>query len=134
RHTPRRPRFTSSEPLRGQPVRNPAAPRVDLYRAREPHHLAGLAPTGLRPELVPGVEVVKVLPTVSYPAVLELEDNAVANIQALAVSLRGAPLDADHAVIIICKQVVQLGLEGPSRFLPNPAEVGQGRVAALVVV
>src|SRR5207244_1979860 len=95
---------------------------------------AGLAPTGLRPELVPSVEVVKVLPTVSNPAVLELEDNAVANIQVLAVSLRGAALDADHAVVIIRKQVLQLGLEGPSRLLPQPSEVGKGRLAALVVV
>ena len=42
---------------------------------------------GLRPELVPGVEVVKVLPTVGNPAVFRLEDDAVANIQVLAVSV-----------------------------------------------
>src|SRR5204862_4485496 len=53
-----------------------------LLRVDEP---AGPAPAGLRPELVPSVEIVKVLPTVSNPAVLELEDDAVANIQVLAV-------------------------------------------------
>ena len=59
----------------------------------------------------------KVLPPVSDPAVLELEDDAVANLQALAVSLRGAAVDADHAAVIICKQLLQLGLESPSRLL-----------------
>src|SRR3989441_9776141 len=86
----------------------------------------------LRPELVPSVEVVKVLPTVRNPAVLELEDNTVANIQVLAASLRGAALDADHAVVIIRKQVLQLGSECAPRLLPQPAEVGEDRVAALV--
>jgi hypothetical protein len=35
--------FTSSEPLLGQPAFGPdsTAPQVDLYRAREPHHLPG---------------------------------------------------------------------------------------------
>src|SRR5207237_1332648 len=37
------------------------------------------APAGLGPELVPGVEVLEVLPTVSHLAVLELEDDAVGN-------------------------------------------------------
>jgi hypothetical protein len=80
---------------------------------------AGLASAGLGPELVPSVEVVKVLPTVSNPAVLELEDDAVANIQMLAVSLRAAALDADHAVLVICKHVLQFGLEGAPRLLPS---------------
>src|SRR5207248_5378600 len=118
---------------RGRPLREK---RVHLGRSIEAANracAAGLAPAGLRPELVPSVEVVKVLPTVSNPAVLELEDNAVANIQVLAVSLCGAALDADHAVVIICKQLLQLGLEGPSRLLPQQGEVGKGRLAALVV-
>src|SRR5436190_8515700 len=89
---------------------------------------------GLRPELVPSVEVVKVLPAVSNPAVLELEDNAVTNIQVLAVSLRGAALDGDHAVVVICKQVLQLGPEGAPCLLPQLAEIGKGRLASLVVV
>jgi len=73
----------------------------------------------LRPELVPGVKVVKVLSTVSNPAVLELEDDAVASVQVLAVSLRAAALDADHAVLVICKHVLQFGLEGTPRLLPH---------------
>src|SRR5437899_722573 len=95
---------------------------------------AGLAPAGLGPELVPSVEVVKVLPTVNNPAVLELEDNAVAHIQVLAVSLGGAALHADHSVLIICKHVLQVGPEGATCLLPQLAEVGKGRVAAVVVV
>ena len=52
----------------------------------------------------------------------------------LTVSLRAAALDAYHAVVIICKQALQLGPEGASCLLPQPAEVGKGRIAALVVV
>ena len=58
------------------------------------------APAGLRPELVPSVEVEKVLPTVNNPAVLELEDDAAANIQVLAVPLRAVVMNADHAAVI----------------------------------
>src|SRR5438105_13894939 len=91
------------------------------------------APAGLGPELVPGVEVLEVLPTVSHLAVLELEDDAVGDIEMLAVPVRGAALDADHAVITICSHVLQLGPEGPSSLLRQLAEVRQGRAAALVV-
>src|SRR3990172_6896288 len=91
------------------------------------------SPAGLRPELVPSVEVVKVLPTVDNPAVLELEDDAAANIQAIAAPLCAVVMNADHAAVITLEQVLQCGLEGPSRLLPQPAEVGEGRVAALVV-
>ena len=73
------------------------------------------------------------LPTVSNPAVLELEDEAAVNIQLLAVSLPAAAMNADHAAVIICEQVLQFGLEGPSRLLSQPAEVGKAPVAALVV-
>src|SRR3990172_1316917 len=88
---------------------------------------------GLRPELVPIVEVEKVLPTASTPAVLELEDDAAVGIQALAYSLPAVVMKADHAPAIICKHVPQFGLEGASRLLPQPAEVGKDRLAALVV-
>src|SRR5437763_5736390 len=91
------------------------------------------APAGLRPELVPGVEVLEVLPTVSHLAVLEFEDDAVGNVEVLAVSVRGAALDADDAVITICSHVLQLGPEGPFGLLRQPAEVRQGGAAALVV-
>src|SRR3954468_10643842 len=100
--------------------------------SREPlRDLAG-APAGLGPELVPGVEVLKVLPTVSHPAVLEREDDAVGNIQVLAVSVGGAALDADPAVVTICKQAFQSGAECAAGLLPQQAEVRQGGVAALV--
>lgn len=60
--------------------------------------LASLA--RLPPELVPGVEVVEVFPTVNNPAVLELKDDAAANIQPLAVPLRGVAMNADHPAVI----------------------------------
>ena len=58
------------------------------------------------------------LPTLSHPAVLELEDETHVNIQVLAVSLRAVALDADHP-LVICKQVPQLGLEGPPVSCPR---------------
>src|SRR5437764_4686137 len=91
------------------------------------------APAGLGPELVPGVEVLEVLPTISHLAVLELEDDAVGNIEVLALSVRGAALDADHAVIAICGHVLQLGPEGSFGLLRQLAEVRQRGAAALVV-
>src|SRR5947209_13062811 len=97
-------------------------------------HCCRLAPAVLRPELVPGVEVVKVLPTVNNPTVLELEDDRVANVQVLAVSVRGAALDADHVIVVVCTYVLQLRPEGAPRLLRQLAEVGQGRLAALVVL
>src|SRR4051812_21718068 len=95
---------------------------------------AGLTPARLRPELVPRIEVVEVLATVSDPAVLELEEDGVANVQVLAVSLAGAAMDADHVVVIISKQALQFGPESSSRLLRELAEVRRGRLAALVVV
>ncbi len=52
------------------------------------------------------------LPTVDDLAVLEFEDDAIADVQALAVSLRGTALEADHAAVITCEQLLQLGLDG----------------------
>src|SRR3990172_12560357 len=95
--------------------------------------IAGLAPVGLRPELVPIVEVEKVLPTASNPAVLELEEDTAVCIQALAFSFRAVVMNADHAPVIICKHVPQFGLKGASRLLPIPAELGKDRLAALAV-
>src|SRR6266550_2371178 len=92
-----------------------------------------VAPAGLGPELVPGVEILEVLPTVSHLAVLELEDDAVGNIEVLAVSVRGAALDADDAVITICSHVLQLGPECPFGLLRQLPKVRQGGAAALVV-
>src|SRR5436190_4685931 len=92
-----------------------------------------IAPAGLGPELVPSVEVLEVLPTVSHLAVLEFEDDAVGNVEVLAVSVRGAALDADDTAITICSHVLQLGPECPSGLLSQPAKVRQGGAAALVV-
>src|SRR5439155_8602610 len=75
---------------------------------------------GLRPELVPSVEVENVLPTVNNPAVLELEDDAAVNIQMLAVPLRAVVMNTDHAAVVTLEQVPQRGLEGPAR-LPHQA-------------
>ena len=58
------------------------------------------------------------LPTVNNPAVLELEDEAAGNIQVLAAPLRAVVMNADHAAIITLEQVLQCGLEGPSRSPP----------------
>jgi hypothetical protein len=69
-------------------------------------HASCRAPAGLRPELIPGVEVLEVLPTVNHPAVLEFENDAVGNIEMLAVSVRGAALDAHHTVVTICRYVL----------------------------
>jgi len=69
-----------------------------------------------------------VLPTVNNPAVLELEDDAAANIQVLAVPLRAVVMNADHAAVVTLEQVPQCGLEGPSRLPHQAAEVGKGRL------
>ena len=74
------------------------------------------------------------LPTVSHPAVLELENDAVGNIQVLAVALRGAALDADDAVVTICSKRCSSARKVPPVSLRQLAEVGQGGVATLVVV
>ena len=63
------------------------------------------SPAGLRPELVPSVEVVKVFPTVDNPALLELEDDAAANVQVLAIPLRAVVMNADHPAVITPEQV-----------------------------
>src|SRR5437588_12045710 len=104
--------------------------RRSMSSREPPRELPG-APAGLRPELVPGVEVLEVLPTVSHLAVLELEDDAVGNIEVLAASVRGAALDTDDAVITICSHVLQRGPGGPSRLRRERAEGRQGGAAAL---
>jgi hypothetical protein len=66
-----------------------------------------------------------VLPTVSNPAVLELEDEAVVNIQLLAVPLRGVVMKAYHAAVVTSEQVLQCGLEGSLPSLPHTGRLGQ---------
>jgi hypothetical protein len=70
-----------------------------------------------------------VLPTVGNPAVLDLEDDAAANVQVLAVPLSAVVINANHAAVITRKQVLQRGLERASRLSPVPAELGKGRLA-----
>src|SRR5256885_5927347 len=125
-----------AKPSDGLGPSTPSLPWLMVRRRVSPAALrpsGAFAPAGLGPELVPGVEVLEVLPTVSHLAVLELEDDAVGNIEVLAVSVRGAALDADDAVITICGHVLQLGPEGPFGLLCQLAEVRQGGAAALVV-
>jgi len=64
-----------------------------------------------------------VFPTVNT-SVLELENDAAANIQALATPLGGVVMNADHPPVITLEHVQQCGLEGPSRLTPIPAELG----------
>jgi len=45
------------------------------------------------------VDVVEVLPAVDHPAVLELEDEAAADVQPLAVSLGGVATNADLSLV-----------------------------------
>src|ERR1043166_3458672 len=90
-------------------------------------------PAALGPEIVPGVEVLEVLPPVSHLAVLEFEDDAVGNVEVLAVSVRGAALDADDTAITICSHVLQLGPEGPLGLLRELAKVRHRGAAALIV-
>ena len=52
------------------------------------------------------------LPTVSNPAVLDLEDEAAVNVQVLAFSLRAVVMNADHVAVIIGKHVPEFGPEG----------------------
>src|SRR4051794_15894680 len=74
------------------------------------------------------------LPTVDDPAVLELEDDRVPNVQMLAVAVSGTAMDTDDVAVIVRGQVLQLGAEGAARLLRQLAEIRQRRVAALVVV
>ena len=45
-------------------------------------------------------------PAVDDLAVLELEDDAIADVEALPVSLRGAALEADHPAVIAGEQLL----------------------------
>src|SRR3954469_1785220 len=74
------------------------------------------------------------LPTVDDPAVLELEDDRVPDVQVLAVSVSGTAMDADDVAVIVRGQVLQLGAEGAACLLRQLAEIRQRRVAALVIV
>jgi hypothetical protein len=97
----------------GDGERRPLQPVVRRQTSR-----ALASPAGLSPKLVPSVEVVKVFPTINNPAVLELKDDAAADIQALATPLRGVAMNADHPAVITLEHLQQGGLEG----MPEPEE------------
>ena len=77
----------------------------------DPKGPSGTSPAMLRPELLPGVEVVEVLPAVGYPAILYFEDEAAGDIQPLAVPRRAVVMNADHAAIVSREHALQCGLE-----------------------
>src|SRR5919204_4644352 len=79
----------------------------------------------LRPELVPGLEVVEVLTAVHDPAVLELEDGAAVDVQPLAVSLRDVVMDADRAAVLVGEHALQIGPERAARLGRVAAETGE---------
>src|SRR4051812_15966036 len=91
-------------------------------------------PGRLRPEVVPGVEIAMVLPSLHDPAVLELKDQTEVISQLLALTRRGVALDAHHPIVIVGKHALQSGPERAPRLLPQPAEVRESRLAAPVVV
>ena len=75
----RRARFTSSERSADGPRSGPLRFASMYLEAPRPAINCRLASPGLGPELVPGVEVARVLPTLSHPAVPEVEDEARVN-------------------------------------------------------
>jgi len=67
-----------------------------------------------------------VLPTVNDAAILELEDDAVVNVQVLAASVCRAALNANHTGVANCSHVLQLSPKGSSGLLRELTEVRQG--------
>lgn len=56
---------------------------------------------------------------VGHAAVLDLEDEAAVNVQALAVSNPAVVMNGDNPALVICSQVLQVGLEGSRGLLPS---------------
>ena len=69
-----------------------------LERDSAPSHPG---PARLRPELLPRVKVVEVLPAARHPAIPELEDDAAVDIEVLAVAHPAVVVDADDAAVVI---------------------------------
>ena len=59
----------------------------------------------LRPEHVPGIEVVKMLSADHDPVVLKLEDNAAEDVELLARALGTVVMNADDAAILTLEDV-----------------------------
>lgn len=92
-----------------------------------------LPAAGLRPEVVPRVEVTKVLPAIRHTTVLELQDQAAVNLQVLAASLSAVAMKGQHAAITVSSHVPQLRPEGPSGLAPQLTEVRKRRVTPFMV-
>lgn len=73
------------------------------------------------------------LPGVHHATVLELEDDAATDIEALAIPLRAIVMDADDEAVIIVEHMQQPGLESPARQAPIAPELGHDRLASHVV-
>ena len=64
-------------------------------------------------------------PTGYDPAAPDLEDDAAARIEALAVALASVVMNGHHAALVAPEHLLQIGLEGPLRLTPIPAELGK---------
>jgi len=74
-----------------------------------------------------------VLPAAKKLAVIEFEDEAAVNFKLLAIALRGVVMNTGEAAVVTNSHGLQHHLEGPSCATPIPAELGTGRITALVV-
>ena len=72
-------------------------------------------------------------PSVNNQTALELEDDAAINLQALPVPFGAVVMNTHHHAVIILEHMQQLRLESPARQTPIPAELGEDRLASLVV-
>src|SRR3974390_1660112 len=88
---------------------------------------------GLRPERVPGVEVVKVFPADQNAAVLEFEDDAAEDVETPAVSLGAVVMNGNHAAIVTFEHIQQVGPEGSAGLAAIAAELSEDRVATPAV-
>ena len=95
-------------------------------RARPPDSLPWRC---LRPERVPVVKVVEVLPAGDHLAVLDLKDDAAIRVEALAVALTAVVMNGHHAAVVTPEHLLQVGLKGAVRLTAIPAELGEDRVA-----
>jgi hypothetical protein len=93
-------RWTASPFVRGQCAWL-CLDRVEAPTNRQPQEWGGFpgavsAPTGLRPELVPSVEILDVFRALGNAAVIELKDQADVHGESLAVSLTRVLLHPGH--------------------------------------
>jgi hypothetical protein len=118
--------------LLGQP-RTLKTKRAERLKIIQPFIRVPTRPAGLRPELVPSSEVVKVLSTAQALSILELENEAAINVQLLAVSLRCVVMNADDAAVVTYRHGLQYSFESSTRLASIPPELGKGGITAFVV-